>query len=219
METETLCPPEDSRPEQSVSPALLPQSPGRVMITNRRRQEVPLTLAGYRLRLGATYYVCVAGPVKEIRLVGFPRMLVRRQGEPEEITDNSGQWHRQALYVQRAGFWSMVTNLGLYPEELELEVILQDGRKVSAVLPVVLELSFTWKLVLLLILWAALGSLYEVVSAALREQRVELLASPLPWIKALLLALLYPILTFVRRVWGLGKRARELQQQFLANNV
>ena len=214
METEALCPPENVCREQGLSPALLPQSPGRIAITTERGQEVPLVLTGYRLRMGGTYQLRVAGPAKEIRLVGFPRLLIRRKGEPYEIADNGVRYFCQALHVYRAGFWSMVTNLGIYPEELEVEVVLQDGRKVTESIPVVLELSFTWKIVLLLILWALLGSLYELISAALREHRAELLTSPMPWIKGFCLALFYPILTFVRRILGLGKRARELQQQF-----
>ncbi len=214
METEALCPPENVRREQGVSCALLPQSPGRITITTARGQEVPLTLAGYRLRMGAVYHVRVAGPVKEIRLVGFPPLLVRRQGEPREIPENGSPCYCQALEVRRARFWSMVTNLGIFPQELEVEAVLQDGRRVTAAIPVVLELSFTWKIVVLLILWALLGSAYELASAALREQRPELLTSASPWIKGLGLALFYPVLTFVRRILGLRKRAGELQQQF-----
>ena len=92
----------------------------------------------------------------------------------------------------------------------------RDGRKVSVDIPVVLELGFTLKLVLLLVLWALLLSATELVSTAFWEHRTELLASPVPWIRALCLALLYPVLTCVRRVYGLRKRARELSQQFRA---
>lgn len=214
METEPLCPPEHVHRQPGVSPALLPQSPGRIQLTTARGQEVPLMLAGYRLKLGSTYHLRVAGPVRELRLVGFPRLLVRRQGEPHELADDPARGHCQALRIGRADLWSTVTSLGIHAEELEVEVVLEDGRKVAATIPVVLELSFTWKIVLLLMSWALLGSLCELGSAALREQKLELLASPWPWLKGLCLALLYPASTFLRRIYVLRRRAAELQQQF-----
>jgi len=82
---------------------------------------------------------------------------------------------------------------------------------------VVLELGFTVKIVLLLVLWAMLSSLFELLTSALTEQRFELLSSPAPWIRGFCLALLYPVVTFVRRVWGLRKRAGELHQRFRRN--
>ena len=171
-----------------VVPALYRARLARARLTrSQRRRRAPTVdspLAGVSARPASPLAaVAVAGPAKEIRLVGFPRLLIRRKGEPYEITDNGVRYFCQSLHVYRAGFWSMVTNLGIYPEELEVEIVLQDGRKVTESIPVVLELSFTWKIVLLLILWALLGSLYELISAALREHRAELLTSPMPWIK------------------------------------
>ena len=90
------------------------------------------------------------------------------------------------------------------------------GGKVSVDIPVVLELGFTLKVALLLVLWALLLSATELVSTALWEHRTELLTSPVPWVRTLCLALLYPILTCMRRVYGFRKRARELSQQFRA---
>jgi hypothetical protein len=166
--------------------------------------------------MGGTYQIRVAGDVNAVRLIGFPGVLVKRPNDAVELTDGGVRYLCQTLHVSRAGFWSMISNLGIYPEELEIEVSFRDGRKVTVDIPVVLELGFTWKLALLLILWALFLSATELVSTAFWEHRTELLTSPVPWIRALCLALLYPVLTCVRRVYGLRKRARELSQQFRA---
>jgi hypothetical protein len=217
MDTEALFTPGNVVREQEVSPALLPHAPDVVRITTKRGKDVPLALAGYRLHMGRTYQIRVAGTLQAVRLVGYPGSLVKRQGDAVELTENGVRYLCQALCVSRAGFWSMVSNLGIYPDELEIEVVFDDGHKASVSLPVVLELGFTWKLVLLLILWALFLSATELLSTAFWEHRTELLTSPLPWIRAFGLALLYPVLTCVRRVYGLNKRARELSQQFRAS--
>ena len=217
MDTEALFTPSNVVREQEVSPALLPHAPDAVRITTKRGRDVPLALAGYRLHMGRTYKIRDSGSVNADRLVGFPGSLVKRQGDAIEMMDDGVRCLCQALHVSRAGFWSMVSNLGIYPDELEIEVMFDDGRKASFSLPVVLELGFTWKLVLLLILWALFLSATELMSTAFWEHRTELLTSPLPWIRAFGLALLYPVLTCVRRVVGLNKRARELSQQFRAS--
>ena len=46
-------------------------------------------------------------------------------------------------------------------------MLFRDGPKVSVDIPIVLELGFTLKLVLLLVLWALLLSATELVSTAL----------------------------------------------------
>lgn len=217
MDTEALYTPGNVVREQEVSPALLPHAPDAMRVTTKRGKDVPLSLAGFRLHMGCIYQIRVAGTVTAIRLVGFPGALVKRQGETVELTDDGVRYLCQSLHVSRAGFWSMVSNLGIYPDELEVEVVFDDGRKASVSLPVVLELSFTWKLALLLILWALFLSATQLLSTAFWEHRTELLTSPLPWIRAFGLALLYPVLTCVRRVYGLNKRARELSQQFRAS--
>jgi hypothetical protein len=217
METEVLFTPDHVMPRlYDVSPALLAQSPESVVITTRRGREAPLALAGYRLRMGGTYQIRVTGPAREIRLIGFSRLLVQRQGEPWECSDEGVRYWCQEFRVQRAGFWSMVSSLGMYPEELEIESTLLDGRKVSSCVPVVLELGFTLKLVLLLILWAFFLSVSELISATFWDHRADLLSSPVPWLRALALALVYPVMTFARRIYGLKKRAAELQQHFHA---
>ncbi len=217
METEVLFTPEHVRTRRcEVSPALLAQSPETLSITTRRGREVPLALAGYRLRMGGTYQIRVTGPVRDIRLIGFPRLLVQRRGDPRECSDDHQQYWCLEFRVQRAGLFSMVTHLGIFPEELEIESTLLDDRKVSVCVPVVLELGFTWKIVLLLVLWAFFLSVSELISAALWDHRVDLLRSPAPWLRALLLAMLYPVMTLARRVYGLRKRARELQQHYQA---
>jgi hypothetical protein len=215
METEDLRPPEKIRGEQGGPPALLSYSPGQITLTTERGQEAPLGLAGYRLNLGTTYQLRVTGPVQEIRLVGYPSLLVRPQGEAQVVTKHGIGYHYQALRVKPMGLWGMVKNLGIYPEELEVEAILQeDSRKVTATVPVVLELGFTWRLVLLLILWALTASAWGIIWGAVRERKLELFLSPEPWLGGLFLALLYPIVTFVRRVLELRRRAKELRQQF-----
>lgn len=216
MDTEALFTPSNVVREQEVSPALLPHAPDSVRLTTQRGRDVPLALAGYRLQMGRTYQIRVSGHVDAIRLIGFPGSLVKRQGDASELTVDGVRFLCQSLHVSRAGFWSMVSNLGIYPDELELEVVFDDGRKAAVSLPVVLELSLTWKLALLLILWALFLSATQLLSTAFWEHRAELLTSPLPWIRALGLALLYPVLTCVRRVYGLNQRARQLSQQFRA---
>ncbi len=215
METEVLITPDHVMPRRcEVSPALLAQSPESVIITTRRGRAVPLALAGYRLRMGGTYQIRVTGPVRDVRLIGFPRLLVQRQGEPRECNDDGVRYWCREFRVHRASLFSMITSLGIHPEELEIESTLLDGRKVSVCVPVVLELGFTWKIVLLLALWAFVLSVSELVSAAVWDHRTELFQSPVPWLQALVLAMLYPVMTFVRRVHGLQKRAGELQQHF-----
>lgn len=215
METEVLFTPEQMVPRQcEVSPALLAQSPETVAITTRRGRDVPLTLAGYRLPMGGIYQIRVTGPVRDVRLIGFPRLLVQRHGEPRECSDDHERYWCQEFRVYRAGLFSMITNLGIFPEELEVESTLLDGRKVSVCVPVVLELGFSWKIVLLLILWALFLSVSELISGAFWNHRTDLFRSPAPWLRALLLAMLYPAMTFARRIYGLRKRAGELQQHY-----
>ena len=183
-------------------------------MTTERGHEVPLTLAGYRLRMGATYHLRVAGPAREIRLVGHHPLLVRRQGEPQALMENGVEGFYQAIRVQPAGVGSMAWNLGIYPEVMEVEIVLRDGRKLTTSIPVLLELKFTWKIFLWLILWALLSLVAELILAALTEQRMELLTSPMPWIRGLCLALLSPLFTFIRRIWVLRQRAHTLEQEF-----
>jgi hypothetical protein len=79
----------------------------------------------------------------------------------------------------------------------------------------VLQLSFTWKLVLLLVAWALISSLWGLVTGAVLKHDLDLFTSPWPWVWGFFLAVLYPAMMVARRFWELRRRAAELRQQFL----
>ncbi len=222
MPTDSFYPPERPAARQGLFAAVLQtHDPVRCFITTERGDEVKISLAGYRLKFGHTYYVCAEGDLTELRLVGFPSLLVRRHDSGERTKHG-----RAFKYVQiRVGptGWSRFTHFGAYPRDLELEVHLADGGLQTAILPVVLERSLSLRLLLFFVFFAFLIYAFEIILEAFQEslrsvdfaKSHRVFTNPSRWVLPFLLALLAPISRCITRFAVLFGRAHELKQRFL----
>ena len=173
METEVFNDSSEA-PRQGVSLALSCRLPTRCYITTEKGEEVKLTLAGYTLKFCATYYVCAAGPVKVLRLVGYPNFFIRRQCETSTSVKHGEPYHYIPIRVGPHGIWDRLSHALVYPRELEAEVESEGGELRTEILPVVLHMPFTWQMLIFLVIWALAAKLLSVIIDAVSSSSFTL---------------------------------------------
>ena len=214
LQTEELHLPDNMVRDQDMPPALLPSAPRRILITTERGKDAPLSLAGYQLNFGRTYEIRVSQPVAGLHLAGYPSPLIKKQGDPWEATVHGQRFRCLTFSVRRLRWWNRFTQPLTYPHELEVEVAMDDGRKVLVRLPIAVQERFTWSLVILLALGMMFTFVLDVIKDAFWKQNLALFTSLWPWLWGLTLGLIYPVWVIVKRTQNLWQRAKELQQEF-----
>jgi hypothetical protein len=221
MRTEEIHIPKTKPAEQTLSPALLSSYPHRCMITDEAGKEAILTLAGYLLSFGKTYHLRFSEPVKDLRLVGYPNHLVRIQNEPTTTRKHKDDFRMIPIRVGLSSLWEKITHHGVYPHDLELDVVFPDDRRTTITIPVVLQMKLSLVLASLIMVAAAGYLLFEFFFGALFQWDFGAFFRVATWIvfvsafTPLLLKAVMPLcLRIPKQLWTLYWRGAELQQQF-----
>jgi hypothetical protein len=215
MQTEPLVLPVAPRPEDALSPVFRSATAHRCFLATERNHEAPLTPAGYQLNYFRTYRFLFEEPVSELRLVGYPNNVIRVQDTHGAATKHDRRYRFVSFHVTIDGLWGKIKHQGADPHILELEVTLEkEGRKTALSFPVILQQSFSTKLIIFLVLSALLTIALEIVTRSIWGWRWQEIFSGKTWLIGFGFAALAPAKNLVSQLVTKYLRARELEKAF-----
>ena len=214
MQTETLFLPKKSSSEEALSPALLSATSHRCWIATEHGGNVRLTLAGYVLHFWRSYRVCFSEPVKELRLAAYPNHFIKKQLDRAGASSKHGEPFKFIPIRASYRHWlEPLTHQGNYPHELELEVVFADDRRTTVNMPIVLQMSFPLRMLLILavsLVWVPFG----IAREAFAGWDLTSFLSWKSWGFGVASALVYVLWYLGLCLWSLRTRALELGNQF-----
>lgn len=215
MQTEPLVLPATPRPEDALSPVFRSASAHRCFLATERNHEAPLTPAGYQLNYFRTYRILFQEPVTELRLFGYPNHLIRVKDTHGAATKHDRRYRFISFHVTLDGLWGKITHRAAEPHELEVEVTLdRDGRKTYLSFPIILQQSFSTKLILFVVLSAFLSIAYEIVTRSIWGWHWQELFTWRTWLVGCSIAALAPAKNFAIQLIKKHQRARKLESTF-----
>jgi hypothetical protein len=233
MKTEEIQRTPSGQDPHAVSRALQELAPLSWTVFDRRGRAVPLSSAGYVLRFGQSYRLCIRSPfadneLQEVAIVSPPPFIQVEQEVP--AVDEQGRAVRSVPFKVTQDWWSYLTHLrwlgiGVAHDELEVVHRFKPGvfrEAPSFLCPIVARPRWTvfilWVVggLILLLLQRILGGLVSPDWPESLEIMLRTLRSGSFWLWFVGITLAVWLLVTAINLGLLYRRSRELRQHFRA---